>query len=295
LEGVEHCLDALAGVVAEAEIDCDLTLPGCWELVHRDAPDTRPLWRDGETWLCVEDTVAGGTIDPGALVAGLARAAIRAGATLHEQAAVHGIEPGQPLRLRVGAGSLTADRAFVALNAYTGTLLAIPVRLTPALTLAVSTDVLEPGAIAALGLSGGSPFYTLDMPYLWGRMTRDGRLVLGAGLVMNDERDVAALRLHGPNGAASLARLEARIARFHPVLAGAAVRERWGGPIAFTPDRTPILSRLPRAPDVIVSAGCAGHGIALGVRVGQLVADAFAGGEDLPRWGALPSAPATRS
>jgi gamma-glutamylputrescine oxidase len=295
LDGVEHCLDALAGVVAEAEIDCDLRLPGCWELVHRDAPDMRPFWRDCETWLCIEETVAGGTIDPGALVAGLARAAIRAGATLHEQAAVHGIEPGQPLRLRVGNGSLLANRALVALNAYTTTLLAIPVRLTPALTLAVCTDTLEPAAIAALGLSGGSPFYTLDLPYLWGRMTRDGRLVLGAGLVMNDDRDVAALRLHSAAGAASLARLEARIAAFHPALAGAALRERWGGPIAFTPDRTPVLSRLPGAPNVIVSAGCAGHGIALGVRVGQLVAGAFGGGEDLPAWGALPGAPVTGS
>ena len=68
LDGVERCLDALAGVVAEAGIDCDLTLPGCWELVHRDAPGAlRPFWRDGEAWLCIEDTVPGGTIDPGAL------------------------------------------------------------------------------------------------------------------------------------------------------------------------------------------------------------------------------------
>src|SRR5262249_19778841 len=80
-------------------------------------------------------------------------------------------------------------------------------------------------------------------------------------------------------------RLEARIPHFHPALAGVALRERWGGPIAFTQDRTPVLSRMPRAPGVVVSAGCAGHGIALGVRVGQLVADALAGGSDLPGGG----------
>ena len=50
---------------------------------------------------------------------------------------------------------------------------------------------------------------------------------------------------------------------------------------------------MPGAPNVIVSAGCAGHGIALGVRVGQLVADALTGGSPLPDWGALPGAPAT--
>jgi gamma-glutamylputrescine oxidase len=293
-DGVEHCLDALAGVVAEAEIDCDLSLPGCRELVHRVAPGAlRRFWREGDTWLCVEDTVPGGTIDPGALVAGLARAAVRAGASVHEHAAVRAVEPGGTVRLHVGAGSLIADSVFVALNAYAATLLAIPVRLTSALTLAVCTEVLAPAAIAALGLDDGSPFYTLDVPYLWGRMLRDGRLVLGAGLVTSDAGDVSSLTLHGADGTACLGRLEARIPGFHPALGGVALRERWGGPIAFTQDRTPVLSRLPGSPAVIVSAGCAGHGIALGMRVGQLVADAFAGGSALPGWGALPGAPTT--
>jgi glycine/D-amino acid oxidase-like deaminating enzyme len=131
------------------------------------------------------------------------------------------------------------------------------------------------------------------MPYLWGRALRDGRVVLGAGLVTSDTGDVAELTLDGTDGGASLGRLEARIARFHPALAGVSLRQRWGGPIAFTQDRTPVLSRMPGASNVIVSAGCAGHGIALGVRVGQLVAGALTGGSPLPGWGALPGAPAT--
>src|SRR5262249_42305833 len=89
LEGVDRCLDALAGVVDEAGIDCDLRLPGCWELSHTlDAGSRRAFWRDGGTQLVIADTVPGGTIDPGALVAGLARAAAAAGATVHEHAMV---------------------------------------------------------------------------------------------------------------------------------------------------------------------------------------------------------------
>jgi gamma-glutamylputrescine oxidase len=294
LEGVERCLDALAGVVAEAGIDCDLALPGCWELVHREAPGAlRPFWRDGAAWLCIEDTVPGGTVDPGGLVAGLARAALRAGATILEHAAVLAVEPGRPARVRVADGSLVADSVFVALNAYAPALVTLPVRLVTALTLAVSTEALEPSALAALGISGGPPFYTLDLPYLWGRALRDGRVVLGAGLVTSDAGDVTTLSLEGAEGAASLARLEARIGSFHPALAGVPLRQRWGGPISFTQNRTPVLSRSPGASNVIVSAGCAGHGIALGVREGQLVADAFSGGSELPGWGALPGAPRT--
>ena len=45
-------------------------------------------------------------------------------------------------------------------------------------------------------------------------------------------------------------------------------KERSGGPIAFPPDHSPILSRLAGAPRIVVTGGWSGDGIALGVRVG---------------------------
>src|SRR5262249_21175657 len=158
---------------------------GCWELEHRQQPGARrPFWHDGETWLCVADTVPGGTIDPGALVAGLGRAAAGAGATLHDHAAVRELEPGPPTPVRTADATILADPVGVALNASTTMLLDLPVRFDAALTLGVCTTPLEPTAIAALGLAEAVPFYTVDLPYLWGRTLRDGRLVLGAGLVV---------------------------------------------------------------------------------------------------------------
>ena len=41
---------------------------------------------------------------------------------------------------------------------------------------------LPPATLEEVGL-GATPFYTVDLPYLWGRATRAGRLVIGAGLV----------------------------------------------------------------------------------------------------------------
>jgi gamma-glutamylputrescine oxidase len=292
LDGVEHCLEALAGVVAEAAIDCRLRLPGCRELEHRPQPTgPPPCWRDGDAWLCVAGAVPGGTIDPGALVGGLARAAVAAGASLHECAAVCALDHGHPVRLRTTAGTVAADHVVVALNAWTTTLLDLPIRLDTALTLAVCTEPLPPDAIAALGLADAIPFYTVDLPYLWGRTLHDGRLVLGAGLVGGADGGVSRIALHDTEAAAALGRLTSRLPRFHPALAGVAVTHRWGGPIAFPEDRTPLLGRLPDAPRVIVSGGCAGHGIALGVRAGRLVADAIIDGAPLPSWGALPGAP----
>jgi gamma-glutamylputrescine oxidase len=82
-------------------------------------------------------------------------------------------------------------------------------------------------------------------------------------------------------------RLEARVRGLHPALADVAVTHRWGGPIAFRAGGIPIFDRLPDQPGVIAYAGCAGHGVALGVRIGQLVTAAIVDGEPLPRWGRL--------
>jgi glycine/D-amino acid oxidase-like deaminating enzyme len=40
---------------------------------------------------------------------------------------------------------------------------------------------------------------------------------------------------------------------------------------------------------VFVTGGYAGHGIALGVRIGELLAGAITGREELPPWAELPS------
>jgi glycine/D-amino acid oxidase-like deaminating enzyme len=73
---------------------------------------------------------------------------------------------------------------------------------------------------------------------------------------------------------------------------GSIREERRGVPIAFPPHRTPIPSRLAGAPCIVVTGGWSGHGIALGVRVGQLIADALVDGAPLPSWGVLPDASA---
>jgi len=218
-----------------------------------------------------------------------ARAARDAGASLHEDAQVLAIEPGRPTRLRLAHGRVDAGHVVVALNGYTAALLTLPVRLGAALTLALGTDPIGEAALAELGLGDATPFYTIDLPYLWGRTTADGRLVLGAGLMHGT--DVSLVALQGADGEATLAQLEERVGRLHPILARTRIVARWGGPIAFTPQRTPVLSRLPGASSVMVYAGCAGHGVALGMRVGQLVTEALLDGVPLPSWGALPGAP----
>lgn len=286
LQGAERCMDSLGEIVGEAGIDCDLRLPGCWELSHRDDATCRPGWPDAGKRLCASDAVAGGTLDPGALLSGLARRALERGAAIVEGARVNRIELGAGVTFWSAGRRLHADRAVLALNAYTVPLLDLPAEIHPALTLALCTAALAPDALRKIGLDE-RPFYTVDLPYLWGRAHPRGGLVLGAGLVFPAGRDVTRVGLRDPEAAAALERLEARVRSFHPVLSRIAIERRWGGPIAFRSDRAPVLGRHPSCAQVIVTGAFAGHGVALAVHVGKLVADALTNGSPLPPWGAV--------
>ena len=128
------------------------------------------------------------------------------------------------------------------------------------------------------------PFYTGDFPYLWGRATRDGRLVIGAGLAFDDPGDrVERVAIDRDDVCAMLARVEGRIRGLHPALASVEITHAWGGPIAFREGAVPILAEI--APGVVATGACAGHGVALSAAVAELTARWAREGEALPEWG----------
>ena len=81
--------------------------------------------------------------------------------------------------------------------------------------------------------------------------------------------------------------MQRRVRGLHPLLAKVQFSAAWGGPIAFSDDTVPILGVHPRHPRVLVSGGYAGHGVALSVRAGELLALAIADNRPLPKWGSL--------
>jgi glycine/D-amino acid oxidase-like deaminating enzyme len=285
LEGVTACIPALERILRELRIQCDLGLGKCWELAHRRGREPAvPGWTDGGERLVVREVVPGGTIDPGSLLTGLARAVLDAGGIIAEGSAVRAFRSGPRTALDLARGSLTAGHVVLAMNAYTKGLAPEIEDVRAALTLAICTEPLDPETIASIGLRGGTPFYTADLPYLWGRPLADGRLIFGSGLAFDPSGDLSRIQIREGDAAAALASLEARVRGLHPKLAGVRVATRWGGPVAFSRDRRPILAPLARAPRVLVTGAYAGHGIALGVRIGELVADWAAGVGELPAW-----------
>jgi glycine/D-amino acid oxidase-like deaminating enzyme len=286
LPGVERCLDALREQVRRHGIACDLALDGCWEVRHAapgETPGPGRSWPDaGSAPLVVDAAVSGGSLDPGALVAGLAAAALEAGAALHERTRVERCEAGSPHLLYTGGRRVEAGRVFLAVDALPPALAPVP-GVRPALTLALATEPLPDALLDEIGL-GRTPFYTVDMPYLWGRATPDGRLVIGAGLAFDADGDLERVSLARDDVRESFARLEPRVRGLHPALARVELTHRWGGPISFR-QRAPVLAEL--APGLVAAGAYAGHGVALSLRSAELAAARLLGGAALPEWGSL--------
>jgi gamma-glutamylputrescine oxidase len=287
LEGTEACVPGLERVVREARIDCKLRVDGCWEIAHRAARNERDAlpWRDGGSPISIANTVAGGTVEPMALLTGLARAAAGAGAVIHEHARVSRIVPGERAVVEVDGAAIRARFVVVALNAWTTALLPAVRPMQSALTIACATMKLDPERLQEIGLAGGIPFYTIDTPYLWGRLVGDGRIIFGAGLAFGSPDELEKLDLDAPEVRNQFARLEARVRGLNPALKHVDFSARWAGPIAFTDDMRPILGRLPDAPQVFVAGAYAGHGVALSVKAGEMIALATAEDRPLPGWG----------
>ncbi len=318
--------DVLAGykkILRALRIDSRLTLPGVWEL-GRSAPTAKrsgaagkrsPIsWSDsGE--LRVVRRVPGGTVDPGKVLVGLARAAENAGAQIVEHAEVRALDFSNPLRLQVRRNlrggrihhkEIRASQVLLATNASSLKLSGLQAAAAPKLTLALATAPLSAAQLKALGLGSRRPFYTIDFPYLWGRLLDSNGVIFGSGLVPAYAGPPAGFPLGGSsikNAAHNLRRydvrrgeaatrlrwLEHRVRHLHPALANVLITHRWAGPILLTEGMRPVFRWLtpkahPRSNQVIVLAGFNGHGVALSVYLGQWAAQALLHRRPLPHW-----------
>src|SRR5437879_1549624 len=135
--------------------------------------------------------VPGGTVDPGKVLAGLARAAESAGAQIAEHAEVRALDFSNPVRLRVRYNrrgrihrkEIRTEQVLLATNAFSLELSGLRAAAEPKLTFALATAPLSAAQLKALGLSSPRPFYTVDLPYLWGRLLESNGFIFGAALV----------------------------------------------------------------------------------------------------------------
>ena len=293
--------DVLAGLrhtIQSFGLRCDLDLRGAWEIgrkEHRRSAGSPIEWQDSGT-LRVVNEVEGGTLDPGKLVSGLAQAADRAGARILEKHRVLGIQWRANPELEVASRSgqtkvITAGKIIFATNALSLSNSGLN-GMHPRLTLAVLTAPMPEKVLEQIGLAARKPFYTVDFPYLWGRVRQDRSIIWGAGLVHSpDSNDLDAVNVAEPEPARIFAQLEQRVRHLHPALARVKFTHRWGGPILFRDSWKPVFDWHPRSAgrqNAIVAGAYAGHGVALSSHLGKWAAEILTGStRALPKWGRI--------
>jgi glycine/D-amino acid oxidase-like deaminating enzyme len=326
LPGLGDVLRGYRKILRDLRVDAELELPGVWEVARHEksmeGKKVRPLknspidWEDSGRVRAV-NTFPGGTVNPGKVVSGLAQAANRAGVQIVEEAEVVRMEFSDPVRLRVERKLargiekrvVTAKKVLLATNAASrelaGKIYSRKELSEPRLTFAVATAPLTKNQITALGMESGRPFYSVDFPYLWGRMLKDRGMIFGSGLVpafgkflredaaRAKSAEAGVIKLWGGlerfdvrrgEPAARLRSLEKRVRLLHPELKKVRITHSWGGPILTTKDFMPTFRAHPESKNVVVLGGFSGHGVALSVYLGSWAAEHFLGKRRLPRW-----------
>lgn len=288
--GLGDVLAGLKDILAKLEADCDLSLPGAWEIGRSGGGAHSAIgWNDsGE--LRVVNEVPGGTLDAGKLASGLARAAHRLGAGIFENKRVEEIQWGDRPVVRLANGELRAEKILFATNALSTELSGLE-EAEPRLTLAVASEPLRDEQLREIGLAERKPFYTIDLPYLWGRVCRDNSITWGGGLVAAPgSRNLESILITSREPARLIASLEARVRGLHPSLRSIAFTHRWGGPILFRDSWVPVFDWHPKSPEsrnAIVVGAFAGHGVAQSSYLGAWAAEALLGRRNLPEWGKI--------
>lgn len=311
LPGLGDVLKGYRKILRDLHVNADLTLPGVWEIARgshsMEGKKIKPLKRSAIDWsdsgrVRIVKKVSGGTVNPGKVLEGLARAAVRAGALIAENAEVTRIGTTHPIRLHVKlrgrTRNLTADRVLLATNA--GGLFLAPQISSPGpepkLTFALATAPLSKAQLVSLGMASRRPFYTVDIPYLWGRMFGKRRMIFGSGLVPAFDESVAkrhakklwhGLENESVSRGAPLQRLHAlkqRVRALHPVLKNVRITHRWGGPILITKDFVPVFRAHPKNKNLLFLGAYSGHGVAQSVYLGRWAAETLLGKRELPNW-----------
>lgn len=286
LPGLGDVLKGFGSILGDLEIECDLHLPGAWEIGRSGHVANSPIaWRDSGD-LRVTGEFPGGTSDAGELVSGLARAAENSGAAIIENAGVEEIRSIDGLlRLRVGGREVRATHAILATNAFSLEMNGLKGKAEPKLTLVAATKPVRPGDLEILGLASRRPFYTSDLPYLWGRVMRNNGIIFGDGLVdMKDWRELEKLDIAVGKPAELIAKIERRVRGLHPTLRAIEFSHWWGGPVLFAEDWKPVFRAHPKLPNATVIGAFSGHGVALSVYLGAWAAEEILGRKKLPSW-----------
>jgi glycine/D-amino acid oxidase-like deaminating enzyme len=219
------------------------------------------------------DEVSAG-VNPARYVAGLARAAQKAGAQIYEGTQVSGIEKStrngtSGFTVRNRRGLLFAKDVLVGTSGYTDSMVPkLRQKIIPIGSFIVATEPLSEGL--ARELIPRNRMISDSKHYLhYYRLTPDGRMLFGGRAAFFPETSTTIRR--------SVEILGRDMLHIFPQLRDVKVDYAWGGTLDFAFDMMPHAGQTD---GIYYSVGYAGHGVAMATYLGSKVAEAVCGGAD---------------
>lgn len=202
----------------------------------------------------------GGTVQPLALVRGLARAVLGAGGQIFTHSrAIRLLRVGTDWRIDTPQGSVTSPTVILATNAYSDKLVgALRRTIVPVPSFQVATRPLAPQLLKEILPQRQAASDTWHLLRYF-RTDASGRFVLGSRGTFAAAPDLRAVRHH-----------YRAVREIYPQLEGVPFEYHWGGWVAITRDHLPHLHEL--APGVLAGLGYNGRGVAMATVMGRLLA-----------------------
>ncbi len=226
-------------------------------------------------FLCGVLEECGGTLNPGLYVAGLRKAALQAGVRLFEETRVLGLDDGAQVKARTEGGSVTANNAVIATNAYTEQLGRRKGFVAPLRVSLFETEPLSQSDLDGLDWKGREGIYTAHEALESYRLTAHGTLTGGARVV----RYRYGSQLPPGRDPKAFDAIERYFRERFPTLRDVRVASFSGGWIGFTLDLLPQLGVEGAHQNVHFGVGFNGHGVAQATLVGAMIGERILGKE----------------
>ncbi|MBI5778890.1 MAG: FAD-binding oxidoreductase [Planctomycetes bacterium] len=224
-------------------------------------------------WMHLDDFPAGlytpedGYLDPFQIVNGFAKEARRNGAKLYEMAPVTGLRrTGDIFEVTSSEGTFSTPLLINAAGCWAkkvGELLGLKLPLKPYRT---QIAVLKPSHPLPQNITA---VYDINRNVYFHSET--GGLLLAGDGTTETEENPDQFRQKADN--AFLEEIAQKISYLIPGMADAGVANSWAGLVTATPDRMPIIGRMPEIPNFILATGDNGYGFMRAGMLGKLVAE----------------------
>ncbi|OYU40177.1 MAG: FAD-dependent oxidoreductase [Pseudorhodobacter sp. PARRP1] len=192
---------------------------------------------------------------------GLASAAAKSGARLHEMSEVTHIDHGATATVHTAQGRVIAKQLILAGNGYLGNLAPkVAAKVMPINNFIVATEPLGDRARDILS----QPVAVADTKFVvnYWRLSEDNRLLFGGG------------ESYGYRFPDLIKAVSKPMLQVYPQLKNTKIDYAWGGTLAITMNRMPCFTRP--APNTLSASGYSGHGVAMATLAGKILAEATA-------------------